>query len=168
MNFQLGIGRHTWLCLYTANLIQLLCGQEGSHFIWCEVYDSLYSIRNITFPLFSFSFYTFFIIFPDCIGSEFNVKGAMQCPNCRATEDGQWLFVDDDIDESIQDEDEEEEEEAVEMVKIEAFILFFHFSLSILEVGTKLSSTQLVILINCVSPHSIFPFVSLRTCVGRS
>ncbi|XAR52639.1 hypothetical protein NMG60_11020806 [Bertholletia excelsa] len=28
----------------------------------------------------------------DCIGSAFNVKGAMQCPNCRKIEKGQWLF----------------------------------------------------------------------------
>ncbi|KAK6911593.1 Zinc finger, RING-type [Dillenia turbinata] len=29
----------------------------------------------------------------DCIGSAFNVKGAMQCPNCRKIEKGQWLFA---------------------------------------------------------------------------
>ncbi|KAI4295179.1 hypothetical protein MLD38_040559 [Melastoma candidum] len=28
----------------------------------------------------------------DCIGSAFNAKGAMQCPNCRKIEKGQWLF----------------------------------------------------------------------------
>ncbi|CAN0897161.1 E3 ubiquitin-protein ligase RFI2 [Linum grandiflorum] len=28
----------------------------------------------------------------DCIGSAFNTKGAMQCPNCRKIEKGQWLF----------------------------------------------------------------------------
>lgn len=28
----------------------------------------------------------------DCIGSAFNAKGAMQCPNCRRVEEGQWLF----------------------------------------------------------------------------
>ncbi|KAF9611898.1 hypothetical protein IFM89_036681 [Coptis chinensis] len=28
----------------------------------------------------------------DCIGSAFNVKGVMQCPNCRKVEKGQWLF----------------------------------------------------------------------------
>ncbi|KAI4310944.1 hypothetical protein MLD38_035886 [Melastoma candidum] len=28
----------------------------------------------------------------DCIGSAFNVKGAMQCPNCRKVEKGQWLY----------------------------------------------------------------------------
>lgn len=29
----------------------------------------------------------------DCIGSAFNVKGAMQCPNCRQIEKGQWLYA---------------------------------------------------------------------------
>lgn len=29
----------------------------------------------------------------DCIGSAFNVKGLMQCPNCRKVEKGQWLFA---------------------------------------------------------------------------
>ncbi|KAL8166360.1 hypothetical protein V2J09_007859 [Rumex salicifolius] len=28
----------------------------------------------------------------DCIGSAFNSRGAMQCPNCRNTEKGQWLY----------------------------------------------------------------------------
>ncbi|KAE8726827.1 hypothetical protein F3Y22_tig00006038pilonHSYRG00001 [Hibiscus syriacus] len=28
----------------------------------------------------------------DCIGSTFNVKGAMQCPNCRKIEKGQWFY----------------------------------------------------------------------------
>lgn len=29
----------------------------------------------------------------DCIGSAFNVKGVMQCPNCRKVEKGNWLFA---------------------------------------------------------------------------
>eukprot|EP00252_Welwitschia_mirabilis_P007834 TRINITY_DN19554_c0_g1_i1.p1 TRINITY_DN19554_c0_g1~~TRINITY_DN19554_c0_g1_i1.p1 ORF type:complete len:442 (+),score=55.51 TRINITY_DN19554_c0_g1_i1:451-1776(+) len=29
----------------------------------------------------------------DCIGSAFNAKGAMQCPNCRHVEHGQWLYA---------------------------------------------------------------------------
>ncbi|XVF21967.1 hypothetical protein REPUB_Repub12eG0134200 [Reevesia pubescens] len=29
----------------------------------------------------------------DCIGSAFNMKGAMQCPNCRKVEKGQWLYT---------------------------------------------------------------------------
>ncbi|KAH7578346.1 hypothetical protein JRO89_XS01G0371100 [Xanthoceras sorbifolium] len=29
----------------------------------------------------------------DCIGLAFNMKGAMQCPNCRKVEKGQWLYA---------------------------------------------------------------------------
>uniref|UniRef100_A0A6V7QV47 RING-type domain-containing protein n=1 Tax=Ananas comosus var. bracteatus TaxID=296719 RepID=A0A6V7QV47_ANACO len=29
----------------------------------------------------------------DCIGSAFNAKGAMQCPNCRKVEKGRWLYA---------------------------------------------------------------------------
>ncbi|KAK4796551.1 hypothetical protein SAY86_028877 [Trapa natans] len=29
----------------------------------------------------------------DCIGSAFNAKGFMQCPNCRRIEKGQWLYA---------------------------------------------------------------------------
>jgi hypothetical protein len=29
----------------------------------------------------------------DCIGSAFNAKGAMECPNCRRVEDGNWLML---------------------------------------------------------------------------
>ncbi|XP_072964377.1 E3 ubiquitin-protein ligase IPI1-like isoform X2 [Typha angustifolia] len=29
----------------------------------------------------------------DCIGSAFNAKGVMQCPNCRTVEKGRWLFA---------------------------------------------------------------------------
>eukprot|EP00249_Psilotum_nudum_P017452 c26331_g1_i1 orf=403-1578(-) len=29
----------------------------------------------------------------DCIGSAFNIKGAMQCPNCRQVEHGRWLYA---------------------------------------------------------------------------
>lgn len=32
-------------------------------------------------------------VFLDCIGSAFNIKGAMQCPNCRKIEKGQWLYA---------------------------------------------------------------------------
>ena len=31
--------------------------------------------------------------YADCIGSAFNMKGAMQCPNCRKVEKGQWLYA---------------------------------------------------------------------------
>uniref|UniRef100_A0A7N0UGW5 RING-type domain-containing protein n=2 Tax=Kalanchoe fedtschenkoi TaxID=63787 RepID=A0A7N0UGW5_KALFE len=29
----------------------------------------------------------------DCIGSAFNLKGAMQCPNCQTVEKGHWLYA---------------------------------------------------------------------------
>lgn len=29
----------------------------------------------------------------DCIGSAFNAKGRMQCPNCRHVEQGRWLYA---------------------------------------------------------------------------
>lgn len=29
----------------------------------------------------------------DCIGSAFNIKGKMQCPNCRKVEKGRWLYA---------------------------------------------------------------------------
>ncbi|KAG8052279.1 hypothetical protein GUJ93_ZPchr0001g32496 [Zizania palustris] len=29
----------------------------------------------------------------DCIGSAFNAKGVMQCPNCRKIEKGNWLYA---------------------------------------------------------------------------
>lgn len=29
----------------------------------------------------------------DCIGSAFNMKGMMQCPNCRGIEKGRWLYA---------------------------------------------------------------------------
>ncbi|GAQ80751.1 RING/U-box superfamily protein [Klebsormidium nitens] len=29
----------------------------------------------------------------DCIGSAFNAKGAMECPNCRRVEEGNWLML---------------------------------------------------------------------------
>lgn len=28
----------------------------------------------------------------ECIGSAFNAKGAMQCPNCRKIQKGRWLY----------------------------------------------------------------------------
>lgn len=33
----------------------------------------------------------------DCIGSVFNAKGAMQCPNCRDVENGEWRFADNEF-----------------------------------------------------------------------
>ncbi|WOL03302.1 hypothetical protein Cni_G12022 [Canna indica] len=48
----------------------------------------------------------------DCIGSAFNAKGSMQCPNCRTVEEGNWLYAngsrqipDNIIDDWMHDED---------------------------------------------------------------
>lgn len=35
----------------------------------------------------------FFDILADCVGSAFNYISAMQCPNCRQLENGNWLFA---------------------------------------------------------------------------
>lgn len=52
------------------------------------------------------------ICIADCIGSAFNVKGVMQCPNCRKVEKGQWLYANgstqtfpESLDDWIPDED---------------------------------------------------------------
>ncbi|XP_073008588.1 E3 ubiquitin-protein ligase IPI1-like isoform X1 [Typha latifolia] len=48
----------------------------------------------------------------DCIGSAFNAKGVMQCPNCRKIEKGNWLYANGsrsqpelNMDEWVHDED---------------------------------------------------------------
>eukprot|EP00898_Chlorokybus_atmophyticus_P000460 jgi/Chlat1/1414/Chrsp12S01979 len=49
----------------------------------------------------------------DCIGSAFNVKGSMECPNCRHVENGMWLYgvgsLGTNMDELEYDQDYEEE-----------------------------------------------------------
>ncbi|RWW85858.1 hypothetical protein BHE74_00005436, partial [Ensete ventricosum] len=42
---------------------------------------------------FFWSKFTISIISSDCIGSAFNAKGVMQCPNCRKVEEGNWLYA---------------------------------------------------------------------------
>lgn len=49
----------------------------------------------------------------------------MQCPNCRETEAGQWLFAGGEFGRSIQDEGVE----VVEIVNSEAFTSLFHLLL---------------------------------------
>ncbi|XP_030923680.1 uncharacterized protein LOC115950612 isoform X1 [Quercus lobata] len=45
----------------------------------------------------------------DCIGSAFNVKGAMQCPNCREVESGVWrCFGDEGPEQTIDQETNDE------------------------------------------------------------
>ncbi|KAL1548457.1 E3 ubiquitin-protein ligase RFI2-like [Salvia divinorum] len=35
----------------------------------------------------------------DCIGSEFNYRSEMKCPNCRVVENGEWLIPDEEMEE---------------------------------------------------------------------
>jgi len=65
---------------------------------WCI--NVLTCISSLTLYLTSISLFFpplveiyLFIWSSDCIGSAFNVKGAMQCPNCRKIEKGQWLYA---------------------------------------------------------------------------
>lgn len=36
-----------------------------------------------------------YFCFAYCIGSAFNVKGSMQCPNCGTVEKDRWLYAND-------------------------------------------------------------------------
>lgn len=68
----------------------------------------------------------------DCIGSAFNIKGAMECPNCREMENGLWQHFRNDNHEEITDEEEDNDEDydEFEMVKTRSsLVLFFLFYL---------------------------------------
>lgn len=56
-----------------------------NHWILC-------CIISILLNNFIVSWHTY-VICADCIGSAFNAKGAMQCPNCRKVEKGRWLYA---------------------------------------------------------------------------
>lgn len=71
--------------------------QDSFHTVvqWCA---HSYFITDFVLDKYSLFFTTLaeiylFIWSSDCIGSAFNVKGAMQCPNCRKIEKGQWLYA---------------------------------------------------------------------------
>ncbi|XP_060191664.1 uncharacterized protein LOC132621417 [Lycium barbarum] len=51
----------------------------------------------------------------DCIGSEFNVRGVMRCPNCREVEDGNWLFSEGKGPYEHYDVEESEEDDELEL-----------------------------------------------------
>lgn len=53
--------------------------------------------------------------FVDCIGSEFNYRSEMKCPNCRVVENGEWLIPDEDV--------EDEEEYSLPMVNVSSIYL---------------------------------------------
>ncbi|GMY27744.1 E3 ubiquitin-ligase [Fagus crenata] len=53
----------------------------------------------------------------DCIGSAFNVKGAMECPNCREIESGVWRrFEDEDHEANMDQETNDEDDVEFEML----------------------------------------------------
>lgn len=50
------------------------------------------TIYDFIFVLVWYEWFNLFL-HTDCIGSAFNTKGSMQCPNCRKVESGRWLFA---------------------------------------------------------------------------
>lgn len=67
-------------------------------FMWVTSY-ALANLLHAYQRMFCTSYYFFFWILHtilscllDCIGSAFNAKGVMQCPNCRNIEKGHWLY----------------------------------------------------------------------------
>ncbi|RXH75619.1 hypothetical protein DVH24_039318 [Malus domestica] len=73
--------------------------------------------------------------FKNCIGSAFNVKGIMECPNCREIENGKWRYYvscspDHELDLSEDEMDYEDSPiEFLDMVKVmTAFINIAFFS----------------------------------------
>lgn len=72
----------------------------------------------------------------DCIGSAFNVKGVMQCPNCRKVEKGQWLYADGhrpypelNIDDMVNDDEvyELSYSEAVSSIHLSQMLLYLFY-----------------------------------------
>ncbi|XP_068645432.1 E3 ubiquitin-protein ligase IPI1-like [Aristolochia californica] len=67
-----------------------LCGGDGSSSVSCSICLEFVvdrGERSIAKLQCGHEFHL------DCIGSAFNAKGAMQCPNCRKIEKGQWLYA---------------------------------------------------------------------------
>ena len=61
----------------------------------------------------------------DCIGSAFNVKGAMQCPNCREVESGVWrCFGDEGPEQIIDQETNDEVADEFDMVKPRSSLVY--------------------------------------------
>lgn len=52
---------------------------------------SLFTLYHCVYPFLVYNLILLWLS-SDCIGSAFNSKGAMQCPNCRKIEKGQWLY----------------------------------------------------------------------------
>lgn len=68
-----------------------------------------------------------FLLKSDCIGSAFNATGTMQCPNCRAVENGVWRLFGSCIhetDRSTDDSDDDDDVDPVEMVIARAYVIY--------------------------------------------
>lgn len=64
----------------------------GFMFYWNQFYNKLIA-ASAWHRVILLSFLLYSLYCSDCIGSAFNIKGAMQCPNCRKIEKGQWLYA---------------------------------------------------------------------------
>lgn len=84
----------------------------------------------------------------DCIGSAFNVKGVMECPNCREIENGEWRYYvsrspDRELDLSEDEMDYEDSPiEFLDMVKVITAFINIVFFLSFL--SNQTSFTEVV------------------------
>lgn len=56
-------------------------------------------------------------LFPDCIGSEFNVLGILQCPDCQEIENGVWRrFENTNIEQDMDQAADEDEQHFVQII----------------------------------------------------
>lgn len=61
--------------------------------VFSGIYFKQYDCSNELLHVIKFLCLLYLLCHADCIGSAFNIKGAMQCPNCRQIEKGQWLYA---------------------------------------------------------------------------
>ncbi|MCO5588746.1 hypothetical protein L7F22_042705 [Adiantum nelumboides] len=74
-----------WFCLVTGLVQQSLAVQTVTG-VW-------FTVTVSGSGLVSWTVIGLWFTVTDCIGSAFNAKGRMQCPNCRQVEPGQWLYA---------------------------------------------------------------------------
>lgn len=91
---------HLWGCASTTlqprslAALVILCILDRCVFIWFFLNWMEPSLLIIVYShAHDYYFILFLSLSSDCIGSAFNIKGAMQCPNCRKIEKGQWLYA---------------------------------------------------------------------------
>lgn len=94
----------------------------------------------------------FFFVSSDCIGSAFNSKGIMQCPNCRQIEWDQWLYARGPVSsQNINNDDWVIDEDIYDFAQLEVFVVR----------DSKLSSySDTCSCLGSVPPN---PFVSFET-----